>query len=395
MSNADITEFMEPAVATKAVLGKIADLLDRNGISVDDVGRVENINLWQGFYKDEDGEAHTVDMAGIKLSPKWETGPEWPVVQQCKPFVVKAPKSTAEKRDADGFKTAVVLPDMQIGYYLANGILVPTHDERAIDVALMIVAAIKPDRVICVGDNMDFPELSKYRLARAFERTTQATIERTGLLNAQLRQAAGPSAEIDWIEGNHEARISNYILDNAKAAFGLKRSNDAKGWPVLSVPFLTRMDEHNIRYRPGYPATEVWINERVRVIHGTHVVSNGSTAQRYLSNDRVSTIYGHIHRREWAERTRSSYSGSQTVMAMSPGCLARVDGKVPSTKGGNDLDGTPIPVAEDWQQGIAVVRYEDGNGRFLVEQVPIWDGWTIYHGKHYKASQEAIEAHGE
>jgi hypothetical protein len=69
-------------------------------------------------------------------------------------------------------------------------------------------------------------------------------------------------------------------------------------------------------------------------------------------------------------------------MAASPGCLARVDGAVPSTKGGSDLDGRPLTVAEDWQQGIGVVRYEvDGEHRFFYEQVAIHNATAMYHGK--------------
>jgi hypothetical protein len=66
---------------------------------------------------------------------------------------------------------------------------------------------------------------------------------------------------------------------------------------------------------------------------------------------------------------------------MSPGCLCRTDGSVPSTKGGIDLDGLPVGVTEDWQNGVAVFNYEPGDGRFLPEQVPIINGWTVYHGR--------------
>ena len=65
-----------PPPAKKDVLGKIAHLLERNGIDIEEVGRVTRVNVWQGFYKDDDGEAHTVDMAGLSFSPAWEDGPQ-------------------------------------------------------------------------------------------------------------------------------------------------------------------------------------------------------------------------------------------------------------------------------------------------------------------------------
>lgn len=389
----DVTEFINKSKLKKGTLEKLASILESNEIDIEEIGSIDRINVTKRSVSDDEGNYSTSNTVSLSINPKWNSGPSWPVVQQAKPVFIKGSTAKPGSKDAvreAGFKKCVVLPDMQMGFYSdADGVVHATHDDAAIDVALQIVKYLKPDLVIFNGDNLDFPELSKYRLSPAFVRTTQASIDRAGLLAAQVRAAAGPDCEIRWLEGNHEMRISNYIIDNAVAAFGLKKANAPKDWPVLSIPFLCRFDEYGIDYLPGYPANETWINERLRVIHGTHVVSGGSTAHKYLSNDRVSTIYGHIHRREWAERTRAGHGGPQTIMAMSPGCLARVDGKVPSTKGGIDLNGVPIPVVEDWQQGLAVITYKEGNGEFLVEQVPIWDAWTIYHGKEFRATVEA------
>ena len=181
--------------------------------------------------------------------------------------------------------------------------------------------------------------------------------------------------------GNHEERMVNYLLDNAAAAFALRQGSRPDGWPVLSVPFLCRLDETNIEYLEGYPANDFWINERLRVIHGDRVKSSGSTAHVYLNEHKTSVIYGHIHRREWAERTFVKFDGAKTIMAATPGCLAKVDGAVPSTKGGLDLHGRPLTVVENWQQGIGVVTYEDTDEhRFFYTQVPFHGGMTEFRG---------------
>jgi predicted phosphodiesterase len=270
---------------------------------------------------------------------------------------------------------------MQIGYYRdSEGVLQPTHDEEALAVALSVTASANPDHVVLVGDNLDAPEFGKYRLSPAYALTTQASIDRATKLCFQLR-AVAPNAKISWIAGNHEERISNATLDNLKAAYGIKRGMDPSSYPVLSVPFLLRMDETQIEYKAGYPAGAVWINERLRVIHGDKVRSGGSTAHAYLNTSKTSVIYGHIHRREWAERSREDFDGPKTILAATPGCLARVDGVVPSTKGGLDVDGRPLPVVEDWQQGLAVVTYKPGDGDFWYEQVPIHSGRAWWRGK--------------
>jgi hypothetical protein len=73
-------------------------------------------------------------------------------------------------------------------------------------------------------------------------------------------------------------------------------------------------------------------------------------------------------------------------MAASPGCLARIDGAIPSTRGGVDLDGRPLTRYENWQQGLGIVQYEDsGAHRFSYDVIPIYDGWAMYNGKEYQA----------
>ena len=379
----DLSDAINAQQPASNKLGRIADLLERNGIDVDDVGKVQKISVYQGFYKDADGEAHKVDLTGITLSPKWAEGPAWPVVQPAAP--VKVPASKVRPEIVDGWERCVVLPDMQVGYYRSHGdLLEPTHDEAAIAIALAVCRQARPSLVVLVGDNADFPEFGKYRLSPAYARTTQATIDRLAVFAAELRQAVGPECRIVWLAGNHEERLPNYLLDNAAAAFGLRQGNHAESWPVMSMPHLCRFDDHGIEYLPGYPARSHWINERLRVIHGDKVASGGSTAHKYLGTEKTSVIYGHIHRVEYAERTREDHDGAKTIMAASPGCLARTDGAVPSTKGGIDLDGRPVVRSEDWQQGLAVVEYEPGDGRFTYEQINIRNGWARWRGRTYQ-----------
>lgn len=367
----------------KSRLGKIADLLERSGINPDELGSVQKIKLseWQGLTKDDDGNAEIHDLGGMSvvLSPKWVDGPEWPVIQQGPSLKINKPKLL--KKNTSDWKKAIVLPDMQIGFFNdKNNELQPTHDPLAIDCSIDLIDELKPDIVAMHGDNLDLPEMGKYRLSPAFQRTTQASIDYATTIVARIRQAA-PEARIVWLAGNHEERLVNYIIDNASAAFGLRRGNAPDDWPVLSVPFLCRFEDYAIEYIPGYPAGVFWINEKLKIIHGTRVKSSGSTAHLYLANEKTSVLYGHIHRREWAELTRDDFDGPKTILAASAGCLARVDGVVPSTKGGIDLYGRPMTATENWQQGLCVVTYLEGDNPFHLEMVPIRDGQMFYRGK--------------
>lgn len=366
------------------LLGKLVEMLERKNIDIAEIGDVRKVKLYQSLTKDAEGEAQIHDLAAIQFSPKWETGPEWPVVQQGP--AVKLPPVTTKTKKPTTFKTCVVVPDIQIGYYRGrDGQLEPTHDEKAILVCLKMIQETQPEVIACVGDNLDFPEMGKYLTYPAYAQTTQASIDRATFFCAQMR-AMAPNAKIIWLAGNHEERMPKYLLVNAGAAYGLRKGNIPESWPVLSVPYLCRMDEFGVEYRPGYPAADFWVNEKLRIIHGDRVKSSGSTAHIYLNSEKTSVIYGHIHRIETAFKTREDFDGPRTIMAASPGCLARIDGAIPSTKGGVDLDGRPLTRYENWQQGLGIVKYEDsGAHRFSYDVIPIYDGWAMYNGKEYQA----------
>lgn len=359
------------------MLGKIAELLERKNISLEDIGDIKQVSLYQQMFKNEENEAEVQDLAAIQFSPKWEQGPEWPVIQRGPVQIIEKKKGPKKVRGA--FKKDVIVPDAQIGYYRGkDGVLHETHDEKAIAVVMEAIEMIQPETIVCVGDNLDLPEMGKYLTTPAYQQTTQAAIDRATTFCAQMR-AAAPKAKIIWLAGNHEERMPKYLLTNAAAAYGLRKGNIPDSWPVLTIPYLCRMEEYGVEYRPGYPASDYWINEKLRVIHGDRVKSSGSTAHVYLNNEKTSVIYGHIHRIETAFKTREDFSGPRTIMAASPGCLARIDGAVPSTKGGVDLDGRPLTRYENWQQGFGVVTYEtSGEHRFKYEVMPIYNGWSMY-----------------
>ena len=373
------------------ILEALAEHLERSGIELEEIGRISKLGGYQAIAKltNEDGVDELVksDLFKWEISPAFDAGPEWQPVDRGP--AVKLSKRKPPSTSSDGWRTGILWPDTQIGYYRAlDGSLVATHDEAAIRVALSIVRDVKPDELVRHGDDLDLPELGKYRTSPAFAGTTQASIDRATILGAEQRDAVGPDALIVWLAGNHEERLPNYLLDNAKAAYGIRRGRftdePPSAWPVLSVPYLCRLDDFGIEFRPGFPASDYELVPSFRVVHGLHVTSNGSTATKYLAREKSSVAYGHVHRREYAARKLAD--GSE-IFAASPGCLARTDGAVPSTKGATDLDGRPLSVVEDWQQGIGLVHYRDDVA--IYENVEIRsDGpvrFSRYGGKTYES----------
>lgn len=368
--------------ARRKVLGQVADLLERNGIDVGDVGRVHRINVWQGFLKDENGEPRKVDMTGIQLSPQWAEGPAWPVVQPAKPV---RPRSVTPRRRLAahaGSQVTLVLPDPQIGYRRdleRPEVLDPFHDERAMDLALQVARDLQPDRIVNLGDLLDFPSFSRFVREPAFTLTVQPTLDRAHDFLAQQREIV-PGAEIVLIEGNHDRRLANEIISNAKAAFGIRQAGTPEGWPVLSVQHLLRLDDLGVEYVDGYPAGIYWIADNVAAIHGERLKT-----PKVLDDEQVSVVHGHTHRIHVAHRRRRLRTGAEHTWAASPGCLCRVDGAVPSVHGSTDARGKAVRRDEDWQQGFSVVT-TDPDGHAAIETAEIVDGVAYFRGTRYSSA---------
>lgn len=387
--DSDECEFKQPPVTfdtvdRQALHQKLDELLDTINT---DPGSVKSLRIaaWDGMVKNNDGEAEKVRQYGIRAeTARWS--PSWPVVQQAQPVTVNIDPGVSYNRDGH---IAVILPDTQIGYrfYQDTGEYDPFHDAGAISVAFEIVRDVQPDTLIFIGDYLDLPVFGKYEPEATFARTTQKAVDYGYELLATFR-ALLPYAKIVVLEGNHDRRLEKMVTRNAMEAFGLRRADDVSGWPVLSLPHLLRFGELNIEYIGGYPAGTYWINDRLKCIHGSVVRSAGSTAKAVVDEERASTIFGHIHRIETQYKTASVREGGRTRLAHTPGCLCRIDGAVPSVKGSTDLSGRPVEHFENWQQGLSIVSYEDGDGPFNIESVFIntVDGYrAVYGNKVYRA----------
>lgn len=365
-------------------LSRLEKLLAENNIDPTEIGSIKavKINEWEGFIKNADDEIEKTTLRGasLVLHPSWATGPEWPVVQPAKPVNVRI--DPVRPKGNGGWKTAVVLPDPQVGFrQLRDGTMDPFHDEKAMAAALRVVSTVAPHRIVNLGDLLDFASFGRYVQEPSFAQTSQAAIDRAHQFLAEQRTIC-PKAVIDLEEGNHDKRLPLAIINNAVAAFGLQQANKPASWPVLSVPHLLRLDELKVRYHAGYPANETWINDRLVCRHAPSRMSSvSSSAAKSAEDERVSVIFGHTHRIEVAHRTRPKRGGYTQILQASPGCLCRIDGAVPGTNSGTDPFGAPVlSWRENWQQGCAVVTYKDGDSPFQVELVPIIDGKALFRG---------------
>lgn len=231
----------------------------------------------------------------------------------------------------------------------------PYGDQGAMDLFLRAVREIQPDEVGFVGDMVDNAPLSRFTQRREFVGGVQAGIDQLHGFIANVR-ANSPNSRIIAVAGNHEQRLVNALEKNLSDLSGIRRAGDAK--TVLSIQHLARFDELGVEYVDGYPNGEFWLEDNLKLIHGTNVKKGGSNAAQYLGQETESVIYGHTHRMELAYRTRATRLGSFTVAAASPGALCMVDGVVPGYRYSPTAEGDLIKKAEDWQQGLMVVEHD-------------------------------------
>ncbi len=378
----------DAAKAKRKLVGKVADLIDRSGIDLDDIARVERINAWQGFYKTEDSDAEVVDLVSVQLVPTWADGPAWPVVQPAKPTVIRHQKRSTTKHAG---RVTVLLPDPQIGYRrYEDGTLDPMHDERAIGCALELLSLIRPHRVVNLGDFLDLAEWSsKFAVHPEFEQVTQPALDAGHRFLADQQAAAGELEDHSLLEGNHDDRIARMVLANTKAALRLRQACEPpESWPVLSVPHLLRLDDLGVTYDSGYPAGRMKLADG----HGRQaplVALHGERTDmgKQARMERQSSVQGHAHHVSSHCETYELDGEAVEVEAWSLGCLCRDDGAVPSTKGGMTPHGRPVMRHESWQQAIAVVTETDDG--WDVEPVRIRDGRAHWRGVTVNAPSAA------
>ena len=374
---------METSPEPGSKLDKIAQLLERSGIELDDIERVEGVSVYQQAMKNDEGEFETIDLYAAKIKPKWkQTSEPHDFISQADPTKIYPHKSSSKPSKDE---TVIILPDIQGGFRrLDSGLDVPTHDPHALDIALQVIRDVQPDQVILNGDNLDFPSLGRFAQEAGLNGTINDTLNHMHQFLATIR-ATSPASKIVYIAGNHELRLQKFLMGNAPELATLRQAN---GERVNTVPFLLNLASLDVEYISGYPAGKYWLTDDLKVVHGNIAAKRGgATAAKYLAEEDTSTIYGHIHRREYGERTHGSRHSGRYVVAASFGCLADITGGVPSYHSGVDeRTDEPVRHIEDWAHGLGYVEISKASGKFALQQIRIetFDNYeTKFGGKTY------------
>lgn len=185
--------------------------------------------------------------------------------------------------------TTMVMPDLHA----------PDHDERALAAFLLALDVIQPDRLLILGDFIDCKAPARWskQTAEEYAGTLPAELDAGKQVLEQIRGTY--SGLVDFISGNHEARINQYVNQYAPAISGLVPSlSELLDFPTYGVVLHAQPYE----ILPG-----------VSAIHGKRLSSvlgaAGQSAFKERSRHGTSVVQGHSHRLGigWDTQERSRF----------------------------------------------------------------------------------------
>lgn len=235
----------------------------------------------------------------------------------------------------------------------------PYQSESAVEVALKITYWYKPDRIIFLGDFLDYFSLSRFAEESVAARAAASMKDEFAEGNRVMDKFTKHCKDIVYLEGNHESRYKDY-LDKHPEVKGLVE-------PEVGLNFRDRR-------KAGYKIKHYTYNEchkegNLYFTHGLYTTQNH--AAKHVQSFGRNLVYGHIHDVQMATHV-SPIDISRKHMALCLGCLC-------------DRNPTYLRNAPSkWVHCLGVVHIRD-NGDFNVDPIVISDGVASYGGKVFYA----------
>jgi hypothetical protein len=315
----------------------------------------------------------------VKLERKQVKPVEFEPLRPVEISVTQQYEADPPQRRPDGLKTALFVPDPQIGFRRSQrtGRYSPIHDRRALDVMLQVAAQIDPDDIIVLGDWLDMTNWTKkYTQSQEFRETTNPALQE-GKWWLQNLGEQHPGAEKHYLLGNHEDRVRNSLINHYGQAYNVRPGGRMEEPPLMSIRTMLELDDLGYEVSDPYPQGEVWLNDAVKGIHGESAAKR--VCRNLMEKHNVTTIQGHNHRIEMKSSTMQFRSHQQPIHGVTAGCLCRTDpGVVPA-----------VSNRMDWQQGLVAVQYEEGGTDHSVDLIRIHEGQCFFRGQVFEAQPQA------
>ena len=225
---------------------------------------------------------------------------------------------------------------------------IPNHRARPIELALETFDALKVNVIAINGDLLDNTPFTRFDRAPINPRDVPRVFNKVERFLEALRDRY-PKARIIWLEGNHDAWYTKFLMKRAEVLFG-----DS----YFHLPERLHLDEYKVEY---LPQERYLMAGKLAIMHGHHVIKGMFTpvnaARGVYLRAKVNAMIGHVHVASYHEEKDLHQN---VVGCWSTGCLCTL---------------TPDyqPMAGKASHGFAHVKVEK-SGDFHVENYRIHKG---------------------
>lgn len=165
--------------------------------------------------------------------------------------------------------------------FIVSDLQVPFHDRKAVDAVAQCITDHDSDRVISIGDEMDFQTISRWSAGTPTEYERSIGKDRDATVDI-LRDLQ----VTDVIRSNHTDRLYNKIMRNAPGLLGA---------PEFELENFLRLPELGITFhREAFNFAPGWL-----AMHGDESglrSGAGATASGLATKTGMSVVCGHTHR---------------------------------------------------------------------------------------------------
>jgi hypothetical protein len=291
------------------------------------------------------------------MTPDMESPPVHPILDvPVRPFEVPVPKIPKSKKGK--WRHAVLYGDSHFPY----------QDDRALGVVKSIIADVKPDILVDMGDTLDCYTISRYSKDPNRRGSLQDEIDMGRTHLHQFAQIA-PDAEKYLLDSNHFARLMKVIHGMQGESRELARLRSFQ--ETMNWPHLLGLSEIGWNWIPENMQPRSTILPKVILKHGS-IVRKGSAMSARAEYERYGRngASGHTHR--LGKFYHRDLDGCHVWLET--GCTCRLDPDyIP--------DGHP-----EWQQGCVIFTYSEDHSRFHAEDVFIHEGRTVWRDRDIVAA---------
>jgi hypothetical protein len=301
------------------------------------------------------------------------------------------PQQALEPVRSDGWKPPFKVPSWHLKSTTQPRLVVicgdqqaPFHDQDLNTLFCEWLATNEPDQGVILGDFIDLPDLSRHPSDPENHANAQECLQ-SGYDLARAYVQSSVNTQWEYMPGNHDERIRQYLVAKAPRAYDLARVNTPTdpGNSVYSLSHLMRLDELDINFvEPygGYEDCQVELSKNLAVRHGWVVrQGSGASALKTLEQTGYSIIVGHTHRQSIVHHTVHDIDrNATTLLAAEAGCMCRIT----SHRDGDNRRFPAYSVMPDWQQGFCTASvYPDG--KFRVDLATYVNGTLLWRDQRY------------